>query len=501
MKKLILTIIATAGLMAFSFGQYVDQALIFSQQNYGSTARSKAMGNAFGAIGGDFSSLSINPAGIGIYQKSEFSSTLNLLGMNSTDATYQGQIANDQSNNFSFRNLGFVMANPVQNGGSGLVSLNWGFGFNKLNNFNQNYAVSKNGSPHSRMDAFAENSYGINKTKFYDENNPYNSGIPWESKLAWENYLMDVNDPTVNSYNSILLTNELVNENMTVNKEGYNNEVVGTFGANFNHKLYLGATIGWQLLYYNESTTYSEDGEFGKFDYSTTARTSGKGINLKLGMIYRPIPSLRIGAAIHTPTYFSMDEEYSSIMSSNLQFVSTEANGAHRAETPLGNYQYKMETPTRAIASLAYQFGKMGMISCDYEYVDYSKMKIRNGNDGYNFSVENTDIKAIYQSVGNLRLGAECKPTEAVSLRAGYELFGNPYKSYAYNHLQANKDYSFNTINLGVGYRIDNVYLDVAYSHGSQTNFSYMYQVSNANDPVKYDLKSNSLVFTLGIKL
>src|SRR5674476_53753 len=96
MKKLILTLFATAGLMSLSFGQYVDQALMFSQQNYGSTARSKAMGNAFGAIGGDFSSLSINPAGIGVYLRSEVMVTANVLGSNSVESnSSQGTISDN----------------------------------------------------------------------------------------------------------------------------------------------------------------------------------------------------------------------------------------------------------------------------------------------------------------------------------------------------------------------------------------------------------------------
>ena len=142
-------------------------------------------------------------------------------------------------------------------------------------------------------------------------------------------------------------------------------------------------------------------------------------------------------------------------MTSNLKNVSTLANGPHNAETPIGDFQYKLDSPTRAILSFAYQFGKKGMISFDYEYVDYSKMKYRNGGDGYGFSLENTDIKTIYQSVRNLRFGGEIKPTEALSLRAGYELFGNPYKSFINNTVQPNKDFSFNTINAGFGYRIN----------------------------------------------
>ena len=502
MKKLILTLFAIAGFITLSFGQYVDQALMFSQHNYGSTARSKGMGNAFGAIGGDFSSLSINPAGIGVYLKSEVSTTLNILGINNTEATYQGQVTDDRSNNFNFRNFGYVLATPIQNGASGLVSFNFGIGFNKLNNFNQTISVGKNGSPHSRMDAFAENTYGTTPTQLNDYNS-YDDGVtPWESMLAWANFLIDPSSgSTDNSYQSILYTNELVNQNLTVNKEGFLNEYVASFGANFNHQLYLGATIGMQDLYYNESSTYAEDGEFGQFDYYSTAKTRGFGYNLKLGFIYRPVPALRLGAAIHTPTFFDLKEEFSSVMSSNLKNVSTDANGSHKDETPLGDYGYRLDTPTRAIGSFAYQFGKKGMISFDYEYVDYGKTKLRNGRDGYNFSYENTDIKTTYQPVSNIRFGGEFKPTEIVSLRAGYELFGNPYKTSISGIPQPNANWSYNTINFGIGYRIDNVSFDLSYSLGSKTDYNYIYQLSSANDPVKYNLKRSELALTMAIKL
>ena len=509
MKKLVLTLFAIIGLISISFGQYVDQALIFSQQNFGSTARSKAMGNAFGAIGGDFSSLSINPAGVGVYIRSELSTTLDVLGVNSTQATYQGQATDSRNNNFSFRNFGYVFANPTQNAGSGLVSFNFGIGFNKLNNFNQTFSVSKTGSPHSRMDVFAQNTNGITNTSLYDENNPYQSGIPWESKLAWENYLIDVANPDVNgvgnSYQSILYQNELVNQNLTMNTEGFLNEYVLSFGANFNHKLYLGATIGMQDLYYKQSSTYSEEGGFGYFDYSNISSTRGFGYNLKLGLIYKPIPQLRLGAAIHTPTFFDYKETYSSIMSSNLINVSTDANGSHKAETPIGDYGYKMDTPTRTIFSIAYQFGKQGMLSMDYENVDYSKMQYRNGRDGYNFSSENTSINTIYRNASNLRFGGEFKPKENISLRAGYELFGNPYKTSivdasnpTQNIVQPNSNFSLNTINAGVGYRIENVSFDLSYSLGHKTDYNYIY---TSIDPVKYNRNMNEIVLSMTIKL
>lgn len=511
MKKLLLTIFATAGFMVLSYGQYVDQALLFSQQNFGSTARSKAMGNAFGAIGGDFSSLSINPAGIGIYLRSEVTGTLNIAGSNSMESTSsQGLITDNFNDKLSFRNAGIVFANPVQGGGSGMVSFNFGLGLNQLNNFNQSLSGGKDGLPQSRMDEYANITNGINSKNLLDENNPYSNGTPWESKLAWENYLIDVANPGADGmgdqYQSILLLNELVNENMTINTEGYNNEWVATLGANINHKLYLGATIGFQELQHNVSRNYNENGEFGYFDYISVAKTNGKGYNLKMGIIYKPIPELRLGAAIHTPTYFKFKESYYWTMSSQLQNVSTAANGSHNAETPITDYEYNMDTPMRAIGSLAYQFGKKGIISFDYEYVDYAKMKLKSFNDlqyhdANDVSLDNTEIKTIFQSVSNLRIGGEFKPIDALSLRAGLELFGNPYKSNSHNLSQPNKDFKYNTYNCGIGYRIDNVSFDVSYSLGSRTEYSYQNLDALNTELIKNHFNKNEIVFTLGIKL
>jgi long-subunit fatty acid transport protein len=508
MKKILLTVYTIAGILSIASAQYVDQSLIFSQQYYGSTARSKAIGNAFGALGGDFSSLSINPAGIGIYQKSEVSLSANIINLNNTQSTYQGQTGEDRSTTFNFRNFGYVFSEPAADNNSGLVSWSFGVGFNRINNFNQNIFTQAMNSPYSRTDAFAANTRDINSNSLLSENNPYDN-VPWESEMAWQTYLIDVSNPDANGmgnqYQSILFQNELVNQTESINREGYINEYPITFGANFNHKLYLGATIGFHDLYYNETRTYSEDGGsggFGNFDYMNYASTRGFGYNLKMGLIYRPNAALRLGVAIHTPTFYDLKETYNSVMSSNLQNVSDAANGSHTESSPLGDYGYKMESPFRCIGSIAYLFGNKGLISLDYEYVDFSKAKLRNGRDGYNFASENQEISSIYNPVSNIHIGGELKATDALSLRAGYEYFGNPYKKVINNISQPNKDFSFNTINCGLGYRFDNVFIDLSYSLGTKTNYMYIYQVPRVDvSPVKYHSLNHELLFTIGIKL
>jgi hypothetical protein len=393
----------------------------------------------------------------------------------------------------------------MDNGSSGLVSFNYGIGMNRLNNFNQNIFTFADNSPHSRMDAFAQNTNGIyyDDLVTYEDYNPYYNGIPWESKLAWENYLIDVTNPNTggDQYASILYENEKVNQQEYISREGFINEYLGSFGANFNHKFYIGGTFGMHDIYFDEAKSYSEDGGWGNFDYTNWATTWGFGWNFKFGIIARPLPQLRLGAAIHTPTYYDMRESYSSIMASDLQDVGEQADGTHREETPIGDYEYKMETPLRAIGSIAYQFGKKGMISFDYEYADYSSMKLRHGSDGYSFSSENQEINEIYRSVANLRFGAELRVTDEFSLRGGAEILGNPYNPNAYNQSQPNKDYKFNTYNGGIGYKNKALSLYLTYGLTDRTSYMYIYQAEGFNvEPVKYHSLIHELMFTIGFR-
>lgn len=516
MKKLYFILLVLLGATTVASAQYVDNALSFSLQNYGSTARVKAMGNAFGALGGDFGSLSINPAGLGIYQRGEFSTSVSVINQNNTETTYQGNLFSENNNKSNFKNFGYVSTIPMSGGNSGLISINFGLGFNRLSNLNLNSFAGAGNSPHSRMDAFAQNTNGINYNKLVttDTNNPYQNGVPWESKMAWENYLIDVTNAstTGDKYSTFLGNNETVKQTVSSVNEGFINEYLASLGANFNHGLYMGATLGIQDLFYDNATLYSESGEnnantpsgnWGRFDYSSKARTSGVGYNLKLGAIYRPVPSLRLGVALHTPTFFFMKETYSSVMTSTLSgFNDNKINGSHREETPIGNYSYSFQTPLHAIGSIAYQFAKKGLVSFDYEYVDYSVMRYRNADDGYGFSAENNDIKAVYKAVGNIRIGAEYRLTDAFSLRGGMELFGNPYKSSSYNVSQPNADYKFKTYNGGIGYRSGKLSIDMTYSMGDKTNFMYLYNVDGVNnDPVKYHTLNHELLFTIALKM
>ena len=156
MKKLVYTLsfLFVAGSL---FAQDLTDALRYSNYHISGTARSAAMGNAFGALGGDFTSLSINPAGAAVYRSGEFTFTPSV-GNISTDGTYLGNKANDSKYNLGINNIGYVTSIPTgENSESGLVSLSFGIGFNRLANFSNNMLAEGANAKNSLLNYFTNN--------------------------------------------------------------------------------------------------------------------------------------------------------------------------------------------------------------------------------------------------------------------------------------------------------------------------------------------------------
>ena len=88
MKKLIInsTLLVLIGFSVMAQGTdepFLNLRKFYASPNSG-TARSQAMGGAFTALGADLSNTYINPAGLGFYNRSEFSGTFNVAGNNVT---------------------------------------------------------------------------------------------------------------------------------------------------------------------------------------------------------------------------------------------------------------------------------------------------------------------------------------------------------------------------------------------------------------------------------
>lgn len=493
MKKLLYTL-SVIFLSSGVFAQGFVDALRYSDYKITGTARSAAMGNAFGALGGDFSSLSINPAGLGLYRSSEFIITPDVSKSN-VDGLYLGNTASDSRYNFSLNNIGYVATfQPNNNGESSLVSYSFGVGFNRLRNYSMNMLVSGSNAQNSILTKFTEN-----------VNDDYLAPAdfdPYYEALAYDTYLMDYDEENDEFFNDLTDAGYGQSQRKTINRRGYVNEYVFSLAANFNHKFYLGATLGIQDIYYSESTDlYEYDANnnidyFNNLNFETYLRTSGTGFNFKLGAIYKPINELRLGISIHTPTFYSLNDKYDNTMLSNMTFNGATQNYSSRS--PLGEYDYELETPLRAVLSAAYVIGKKGLISVDYEVVDYSSSKLRNGgNNNYMFTDENSDINEVYRSVGNLRIGGEYRLNNILSLRAGYENYPSAFNKNAFNTTQPNSDANYSSLSAGLGIKQNNFFVDMAYKHGMTKEYNTLY---GGSELAKFDIQNNNFIVTLGFK-
>lgn len=491
MKKLVYTI-SLLLLACTAYAQDLTDALRYSNYHISGTARSAAMGNAFGALGGDFTSLSINPAGVGVYRTGEFTFTPSF-GKTNVDGKYLGSTASDSKYNIGINNLGYVTTIPTgENSESGLVSISFGLGFNKLGSFTMNNLAEGNNAQNSLLNYFTNN---VNNGIIGD----YYEDLAIRANLIYnEDDGPFMNDLTEDGYGQ--------SQSKSIQRKGYINEYVLSFGANFNHKFYVGATVGIQNLYFKDNTNlYEWDANnnilyFNNYNFNTSLKTTGDGFNVKIGAIYKPIEQLRLGIAFHTPTFYKLNDLYDSEISSSITYSDGFTENLTQMPDKAGIYDYELETPMRTILSGAYVIGKSGLISVDYEIVDYSTSKLKNGNGDYNYNEENKTISQAYKTTGNLHIGGEYRVNKTFSLRAGYENFPSVYKANYLNNISPNNDTSYSTISGGFGFKQGNFFFDAALKRAMNSEFMKFYPDFNATEMVKYETNLNSVIFTLGFK-
>ena len=494
MKKLVYTI-SILLIACSAFAQDLTDALRFSNYHIRGTARSAAMGNAFGALGGDFSSLSINPAGAGVYRSGEFSLTPSF-GQTSIDGTYRGNTVSDSKYNMGLESLGFVSTYPTgENSESGLVSINFGVGFNKLGSFTMSSLAEGYDSNNSLLTYFTE--YANNNNVSSDNLDPY------YERLAWETDLLLYDEDNQEYFNDISDAGYGQSQRNTIDRRGYINEYVLSVAANFNHKFYLGATLGIHDVYFKENADlYEWDANdnipyFNNFNFNTFLKQTGSGVNFKIGAIFKPIEQLRLGVAFHTPTFYKFTEVYDGGMRSSMTYEDEGVVETTAYPDREGTFEYEIETPMKAILSGALVLGKSGLISVDYEMVDYSTAKIKSIGEG-NYFDENTNITKAYKTVGNLHVGGELRLNKNFSLRGGYEYFPSAYKASYQDVANPNTDASFSTFSGGFGFRQGNVFFDAAFKQVVDTESVKFHP--GAINMAKYETTQNNVIFTLGYK-
>ena len=497
MKKIFLILLLVLLLTNISPAQNIDDALRYSQTFYSGTgtARFMSMGGAFTALGGDISTLGQNPAGLGVFRSSEFTITPQLFHFNA-NANFNGTSSKDFLYDFNLAQIGIV-ANLINNSDNenGLVSLNFGYSFNKTNNFNQNFTMESSDNTSSLADYWANISSGFTKDEL-------SSNVP-DAFLAWDTWLIDTLSGSSNQYGTVYSNYgdnppSQYGQRMRrlISNSGYTGEHELSIGGNYANKLYFGATLGITRLSYDsqyehmESTDAVLPSAFSKFDYNYYYSDAGTGYTLKTGIIYKPIENLRLGFAFHSPTIYHIDE----VISDKISTYFTDSSVPYTSDNGSSRFNYSLTTPFRILTGIAFQIQKLALLSADYEYVDYSTAKFAETGDGYDYSQKNLDIRNGLRAASNFRLGAEFR-LKNLYLRGGYGYYG---KTFASGDLNDNMNY--NSISCGIGFREKNIFADLGFSSLMNSQDYILYSSTAGSAMSDMNISRNIFAVTFGYK-
>lgn len=506
--RIIPTLFLSVGVMA----QNYNDAILFNQCDYVGTARSQAMGSAFGALGADLTSQSINPAGLAAYRATEIGLSLGV-NINKTNSTYYGYKNNDDKISVPFNNIGaaFTFGNVMRENATGVLNHDFSISYSRLADYNRAVTYSDMYGRNSMLDYFCadnnsndEQTYILAKNAgwIYDSFTDEDTGTQIDLKTnSWE-------QPYLENDNAMLdiaarVDNDglgLVDHTQHVKEKGYKGETSFSYAMNISDKIYWGLSIGIQSLNYREKVNHYEQ-YFGQpyeaandFTYTTTLRQDGTGVNFKLGAIVKPINALRIGVAIHSPSFYKIDELYSSTI------LGASDDYTYNSKELENNYSYRV--PGKVIGSLAGIISNFAIISVDYEMSDYGKSKFKDsdGESDRYFDDLTNQMKSTLKRVHTLRAGIEGRILESLYLRAGYNMQTTPFK----NRILVS-GHKHNAITGGIGFRRNNFFFDAAYvyrvSNGDRwvlpDSEQYKYET---NVPATYKSKNHNIALTAGFR-
>jgi len=453
--------------------QTPDDAIRQSFQIQQGSARNMAVGGAMGSLGGDITAAHVNPAGLGFFKTGEFvfSPGFNLIN-NKFD--FRGTNQNDKTNNFTYGTSGIVVGwgDAWNKKKSSAFSLS----INQTANFN-NYVHYKGTNNVSSWSEQYLEELVKNKVDTFKALTDYIFG----STLAFRTYLVDAEfkNGQQTGYQSFVPISKGITQENTLDTKGGVHEIALAFASNNADKLYLGGSLNIPIYSYKRTQDYSETSlststtdSFASFKYNETYESRGVGVNVKLGIIYKPIEKIRLGFAIHTPTFANMEDKIRSSMTTNTEgYKGTQTASSDKLNSGNpGIFKYTMTTPWKAMISGSYVFNEVSdvrrqkaFVTVDAEYVPHkgTQYDIAEGGteaDKVYYKSVNNAIDQRYKGVFNFRLGGEVKFT-TIMARAGFAYYGNPYKDH--DVLKNNRM----LLSGGLGYRNHGFFIDLTYVH------------------------------------
>ncbi|MEO1436848.1 MAG: hypothetical protein AAFV80_15020 [Bacteroidota bacterium] len=461
----------------------------YAQTEINGTARAMGVGGAFGAIGADFTTASTNPAGIGVYRSRELVLTPGMR-FQSIDSDFNGNSQSQNSSRFNFSSAGVVF-NVAEDLETNWEGFNVAIGLNRIANLRRDF-TSTTTNPGSITTRFLDNA----NNGFFDR---------FETQLAFDAGIIFPNDPNVNNCpcSADAGPSDFTEKTINFQSTGFIDELVLSAAGNLNNKWFIGATLGFPITTYEQIYTYSErdpDGSidfFNSLSYQQQFETTGIGVNFKLGAIYRIDRVFRVGLAVHTPTSFSLTDDFQNRMDASISFDNMTPTET-AAESERGMFEYSARTPWRVIASGAAVIRNVGFLTFDAEWVNYrASALVIDSEDPGDVAFQddvNDQIDQKYNHALNLRIGAEYA-RKFFRARAGYAFYGPPFRSGVTQNNQLRQRLSG-----GLGVRFKDFFVDGAIVYTLEDS-DFVAYTSSFDSPAVVNNRSEAyVVMTIGIK-
>lgn len=444
-----------------SFSQslgYQDLGLLFSQDDNNGTARFTAMSGAFGALGGDISSLNINPAGLSVFNNSLFTGTFNSRNTE-IKSNYFGNSLTTLNDFVNLSQAGAVLVFDSAYSGD-WTKFAIGFNYRITKDFNENFQARGNNT----VPTFTEFPLDNNDPKF------------------------DYNIADEQRFNNIYA--------------GELSELNIGFSSVYQKKLHVGLGLNFYDLNFNQQsnlTEFNSDINGNELDANLYQETfiTGTGLSANAGFIYKAHQSFRFGLSYQTPTWFTEIIDENNIVDNEGFMGDTEiavSNDNTLYDNTSGGFfpsqqlLYQLKTPSKLTASAALIFGKNGLLSFDYinknfKRIRFSGTDIQSGGLSFEDNLRNTH---------SFNVGSEWR-FDKLSLRGGYKFEQSP-------DITALDTDNLQGYSVGGGYNFGNFKLDFSYSDNNRTAAYDFYSGFNINNSAT-NLTLDNRVFTATVSI
>lgn len=500
MKKYIFTFI-TGLTFTFAQSQEIRDALRYSQDNINGTARYSAMSGAFGALGGDLSSLNVNPAGSAIFINNQVGVTLSNFNTKN-NSNYFGTKTNDKDNTFDLNQAGGVFVFNNQRENSNWKKFTVGINYENVNNFNNSVYSAGTNNTNSIDKYFLSYANGLPLRTLEDNDYRNLSSSNQQAYLGYNAYIIDpaTNERENTLYTSNVPTDGSYYQQNEVLSQGYDGKLSFNAATSYKDKLYIGINLNSHFTDYRKSSSFYEENNAPLVtDYTITnirfnneLYTYGSGFSFQLGAIAKVTNELRAGLAYQSSTWYRLNDELTqSLASTSSSSTGEDINDFVNPRVTNLYEAYKIQTPSKLTGSLAYVFGQKGLISIDYSRKNYSNTKFKPENDVYYTRINNA-MSDILDNTSELRIGAEYK-IKLLSLRAGYRYEQSPYK---------NKTTIGDLIGYsgGFGYNFGSTKVDLSYAYAKRTSQQGFF-AQGLTDGANIDAVNNNVSLTLLFEL